>query len=553
MKVIVYDKNTKKGEFNNYGYGKLKLIEKCEVTEELNGRYDLELIVNREDSKVNYLKKWVIIYCDGQLFRIIEKFDNDKDNTIKVFCKHIFYDLNYGFIEDNRAVDCNVKAAMQVALPKDFEKDFVVDSDIEDINTLYFVKNYGADSMFDIIERWEQGELVRDNFNVSIKKAKGLDKGVTFTYKKIDAIEISEETENVVTRLYPTGKDGIRLEEKYIEIPNWNEEDYPPFHITREVKFEEVEGEGELRDLAKKEAEKIGLSKVNFTINVSELANTSLYKHMPNLMQVEVGDIVTIKHNKLDVRVKVKCIKKTHEKVKDTVKLEFGQPSSNFFDSVDNTNVSIAMPNLTKYEDNMFYYSNGKKITIKGDKLIKDAYLTYGVNDTVNLILYYNAFVEVVESCTIQMEIRIDNELISFSPKFTMETGFRNISFTFPLMNTSGGVSHSLEIKYKIVPNEDGLTPGLIYIEKEHEHVIVRGQNISASLAQEPPHAEVEEIYKFEEYTFKKYDGNASTNVEIIISKPNTIICDEIKNFDKAENLEENLKTKDQVDCIKNF
>lgn len=220
---------------------------------------------------------------------------------------------------------------------------------------------------------------------------------------------------------------------------------------------------------------------------------------------------------------------------------------------MDNTKVSIAMPNLTKYEDNMFYYSNGKKITIKGDKLIKDAYLTYGVNDTVNLILYYNAFVEVVENCTIQMEIRIDNELILFSPKFTMEVGFRNIAFTFPLMNTSGGVAHSLDIKYKIVPNEDGLTLGLIYIEKEHEHVIVRGQNISASLDQEPPHAEVEEIYKFEEYTFKKYDGNALSNVEVIINKPNIVISSEIKNFDRAENLEENLKTKDQVDCIKNF
>ena len=79
MKVIVYDKNTKKGGFNNYGYGKLRLLKKCEITEELNGRYDLELIIDREDPKAHYIKKWALISVDGEIFRVVDKFDNDFD------------------------------------------------------------------------------------------------------------------------------------------------------------------------------------------------------------------------------------------------------------------------------------------------------------------------------------------------------------------------------------------------------------------------------------------------------------------------------------------
>ena len=232
MKIIIYDKNTTKGNFTNYGYGKLKLVKKCEITEELNGRYDVELIIDMNDSKSSFLTKWTILSIDGQLFRIINIINNDKENTIKIYAKHIFYDFSYGFVEDKRAEGRTMQEAMQIALPDDFATTYEVSSDIETLNTLYFVKNSGTENIFSLIERWGMGELSRDNFNISINKNKGSDNGVTFTYKKIDAIEITEDVDEVITRLYPTGKDGLTLKEKYIYIPNWSKDDYLPFHIT---------------------------------------------------------------------------------------------------------------------------------------------------------------------------------------------------------------------------------------------------------------------------------------------------------------------------------
>ncbi|MGL5068458.1 MAG: phage tail spike protein [Sarcina sp.] len=505
MKIILFDKNTKKGQFINFGYGKLTKVLKCEVFEELNGRYDAELLISMNDSKQKLIKKWSIIYIDGQLFRVVKRTDIDKDNTIKIFTKHIFYDINSGFIIDNKADNKTMLEAMKIAIPSDFKGVFDVDSDITDINSLYFVKNNGAENIFGIIDRWGKGELTRDNFNIKINKAKGSDKGVTFTYQKIDAIEIDEDTENVVTRLYPTGKDGITLEEHYVTIPNWNEEDYPPFHITKEIKFEGAESTGELRVLAKKEAEKIGLARTNFKINVHDLSNTHLSKYIPVLSNVDVGDIVTIKHKKLNVRVKVKCIKKVHEKVTNKLTLEFGQPMENFFDAVDNSNNQVTIPDTTKYEDHMFFYFNDSEVIF--NKESNDVcYLRYGVGEETNLMLYFNIFCEVKENCKVNIKLKIDNEILNFQPQITLEKGFRNISFTYPLIRTKGGVAHTLNPILELSQNAS------LFVPAENIQIIIKGQNISMAM-KAPPGADVIETLNL-----------SPTNLEDLITKDSNLI-----------------------------
>ncbi|MGL4761884.1 MAG: phage tail spike protein [Sarcina sp.] len=510
MKIILFDKNTKKGQFINFGYGKLTKVLKCEVFEELNGRYDAELLISMNDSKQKLIKKWSIIYIDGQLFRVVKRTDIDKDNTIKIFTKHIFYDINSGFIIDNKADNKTMLEAMKIAIPSDFKGVFDVDSDITDINSLYFVKNNGVENIFGIIDRWGKGELTRDNFNIKINKAKGSDKGVTFTYQKIDAIEIDEDTENVVTRLYPTGKDGITLEEHYVTIPNWNEEDYPPFHITKEIKFEGAESTGELRVLAKKEAEKIGLARTNFKINVHDLSNTHLSKYIPALSNVDVGDIVTIKHKKLNVRVKVKCIKKVHEKVTNKLTLEFGQPMENFFDAVDNSNNQVTIPDTTKYEDHMFFYFNDNDLILNTDTF-DICHLRYGVTETTNLMLYFNLFLNLDVDLNCKLILKIDNVDVPFSPKLNLNKGDQHISFTYPMINTEGGKLHIFSAQFK------SDNKAKINIPKQHIQVAIRGQNVIGAM-KEPPHAEITEEFKFT--LMSNSNLNSNDSVKISFKKP---------------------------------
>lgn len=508
MKIIVFDKNTKIGHFNTYGYGKLREVKECKIIEELNGRYEAEVTVRLSDKRVQYLKKWAILMINGQLFRITNIETKDKEFTVKCYARHIFYDIDFGFIEDNRAENKTMEEALQIAIPDGF-KMFSVKSDITNKKNIYYVKNNGVNAVFRTIERWGEGELVRDNFKIAVNKSKGSDKGVTFTYKKLDAITVTHDLEDVITRLYPTGKEGISLKEKYIEIPQWNEEDYLPYHITKEVKFEDAENEGDLRAYATEYAKKIGLGKTNFKIDVADLLYTDLYQDVPQLMSVEVGDIVTIKHAKLDLRLKVKVIKKEEDLVNKRVILELGQALDNFFKSVDNSNVSVDMPSMEQYVDGLYYYSNGADISIFDDKA-RGGYLTYSVQFYAHLLVYINVFLECKKDATLSFRVKHDNEYLPLVPTEDITVGNRIISFTYPLLGVKENLRHDLEVE--IVCEK-----GNIIIPKNQLHIMLKGQGISGGGA-ERPHAEI-----IEQFDIKRLDTTdliTNTDVRISLQKP---------------------------------
>lgn len=512
MKILVFDKNTSKNKFTNYGYGKVDSVVSCVETEELNGRYDIELIVRVTCKKAKYLNKWAILWVDGQLFRIINKQINTSENTIKVVANHIFYDINAGFVPDTKAMDKTVAEAMYIGLPDDFKAMFEVSSDITKKNNLYFVKNNGVESVFAIIDRWEEGELIRNNFSYSINKAKGKDTGVTFTYKKIQAITVDEDITDVVTRLYPTGKDGISLEEKYIVVPNWSDEDYPPFHITREVKFDKAESTGILRELAIKEANRIGLSRMNIKIDVNELLKIREYSDKPELMNVQVGDIVTVKHPKLDLRVKVKVIKTVRDRKINTLTIELGQPNSSFFASVDNGRVEVPEVDLDGYKEKMFYYSNVKDIVIDkfqgmSQEICK---ITYGVSELTNLTLMVNIFLDCIEEGRAEVAMLLDNVTQEFIPKVNFEAGKRFLTYSLPIIGVKPNVAHDLVL---IMKAEDETN---IKIKAGHIHVMLRGQGVAGGNGGELPHANVEEILDMTKYEFESLD---TKDIDILISK----------------------------------
>lgn len=480
MKIIVFDKNTHHDQFTHHGYGKLRLVESCRETEELNGRYDVEVVVKLSDSKSHYLKKWAILYIDGQLFRITYVKDNSVNSLRTAFAKHIFYDIDYGFTEDSRAEGKKIDETLVIGRPEDFDYFEVLPTDIDDTKTIYFVKNNGASSVFETIERWGKGELVRDNFKYGVVESKGRDKGVTFTYKKIDAIEVLEDTEDIVTRLYPTGKDGISLQEKYVYIPNWNEEEYLPFHITREVKFEAAENEGDLRILAQKEAERIGLVKKNISIKVHDLAKTDLYKEMPALMEVEVGDVVTVKHPKLNVRVKMKCIKKETEKVSGEIRIELGDPLDNFFDSLASSigGGSVEIPDTSNLRNELFYYFNGADIQFK-NKDIQLASIRVAASVQTNLMCHVSINPNIEVNGLLKLRITINNKEVQYSPIINLPVGYSVQTISFPFIAVDGGQTQVVKLW--------GEFDGVGVIEMNRLHFSITGQNVAMGLIKIEP------------------------------------------------------------------
>lgn len=486
--ICIYDKKTTKGNFDNNGLGVLSEPISCYITEELNGDYSLELEYSANSKKAKHLEEWNIIKADGQLFRIykVEK-NSDGKNIIKVWAKHIFYDLTYYFIEEMKAENCSVKTAMQKSLVGDLILIYTVDSDIITANSISVVEKNPVEAIFSIINIWGLGELKRDNFDIKILKSIGKDAGVLIVQgKNISGLKFNSDTTSVVTKLYPVGKNGIKLAEKYISVPNWNSDKYPPFPIIKKVEFKEAEDEVTLRTLAQESANVIGLSKVSIDIDFIELSKTKEYEKYKHLQTVNVGDFVIVRHKDFDIDVKVPVLK-----IKKDIltcvnsKVELGQPKNSILSQLDMVDIKTSIDELgnkvTESLTSMLYYANPIALTI-GTTAIEPMYLGVTAVAATNLSMNFSMYCIASAACTVTIQIQLDNKDISFTPKQKLQQGDNVIGIPIGIPQVSSG-PHYIGVFLKV-------DTGTLNIPIYNLQCMVDGRNLQGGLSAEPAHAE---------------------------------------------------------------
>lgn len=486
--ICIYDKKTTKGNFNNNGLGILNEPISCYITEELNGDYSLELEYAGNSKKAKYLEEWNIIKADGQLFRIykVEK-NSEGKNIIKVWAKHIFYDLAYYFIEEMKAENCSVKTALQKCLVGDLILIYTADSDIITANSISVVEKNPVEGIFSIINIWGCGELKRDNFDVKILKNIGKDAGVLIAQgKNISGLKFNSDTTSVVTKLYPVGKNGVKLTEKYISVPNWNSESYPPFPIIKKVEFKEAEDEVTLRALATESANVIGLSKVSIDIDFIELSKTKEYENYKHLQTVNVGDVVIVRHKDFNIDVKVPVLKIKKDLLTCVnSKVELGQPKSSILSQLDTADIKTSIDELgNKVEEtltSMLYYANPVALTI-GTTAIQPMYLGVTAVADTNLSMNFSMYCTASAACTVTIQIQLDNKDITFTPKQKLQQGDNVIGIPIGIPQVSSG-PHYIGIFLKV-------DTGTLTIPMYNLQCMVDGRNLQGGLSAEPAHAE---------------------------------------------------------------
>ncbi|QGG47355.1 phage tail spike protein [Heliorestis convoluta] len=384
--ILVYDK--KESNFSRNGLAVLQECESCTIMEKLNGLYELNLAYPLHLKKAAYLQPFNIIKAEGQLFRLYHVEKDSRRNLLYAKGRHIFYDLAHFFIEDKRAVDKTCLEVMNMVLQETgLSGLYQIDSDISDKQTQYVIQKNGAEAFFLIVNRW-RGELYRDNFSITIKKPQPNNKGVTVQYGK-NVLGITEKisADEVVTALYPVGARGLTLPEKYVtaalignttlsggtassetntpsggtmpsdsttsndttmssgstttgqtaitndtttpsySTTSMNPDDYPSFPLIKKVEFLDAEDEETLRQEALDYLAKHSTFSVNYQIDFIQLAQTAEYENYQSLLQVKVGDTVTVKHKLLglDFTIKVIALEKDLLSAQNS-KVELGEP-----------------------------------------------------------------------------------------------------------------------------------------------------------------------------------------------------------------------------------
>lgn len=289
-------------------------------------------------------------YSKKQLFRI---YDYTKTETeVTAYARHIFYDSAGEMLVDVRPTDKTGREALDIILSGTKYK---AKTNIKTRSTAYYIRKnimeaIGGDNENSFINRWG-GERMYDNFTVIINDRLGGDYGASAEFgRNMTGIEADISIDDVITRIIPVSYNGHTLEgeEPWIDSPLIGSYANPRAAV---IKFEDVklledcqEGEEgfstlellreELKRRCTKEYENgLDKPKVNYKVDLVEVANTEDYKDYKKLTTIGIGDDVLTKDRKLKINVTARCIRLVYDCIEEeNAEVELGNFIENYFD-----------------------------------------------------------------------------------------------------------------------------------------------------------------------------------------------------------------------------
>ena len=356
--------------FNHNGYGVLQAL-KAEVTEELNGMFELELTLPNTEKTSGQLENIInfnIIKAPtpngAQLFRIYQVKKN-MAGYIQVNARHIFYDGLFNMVSLATGEHSSINAAIKNIYQKAAQgTSFNVSGDIPGtISYEYSNCNIVSCLLGDdgIIKALGSGELLRDNFNIYIKSRIGSDKGFKVQYRKnLAGLDIEDNTENIITRIKPIALDidgsKLYLPETYINSPRVGSYFMPLYGVLNcnDIKV----GKGDylsttdafaaMRQRANAFFSGGGdMPLVNAKINFVLLGDTLEYADFKGLEQISLGDTVKTEYPRLNFTMESHCIKYIYNAITGRYKsIELGSFRNDFAKNTSN-NISSLQTEVT--------------------------------------------------------------------------------------------------------------------------------------------------------------------------------------------------------------
>lgn len=274
------------------------------IKEEINGDFILTVRYPITDSGIYQLIKEDMLIkapapvLGAQLFRIKKPIEND--DSLDITAYHVSDDIMKRSITPVSVVGqgCAMALSQMVQNAKTELGDFSFTSDIMDsrtfntteTETLYSVLMDGKHS---IVGTWE-GELVRDNFALSIKRSRGADRGVVITtHKNLKSYQRTKNSQGVVTRIHarstfkPDGAEDEVTLRVTVDSPLINSY---PYINEKEYENNNAETVEELRKWAEAKFTNEGIDKVSDAIEIEAYELDGQVVHL--------GDTVNLKSRK---------------------------------------------------------------------------------------------------------------------------------------------------------------------------------------------------------------------------------------------------------------
>ncbi|MCI8992300.1 MAG: hypothetical protein HFG80_06180 [Eubacterium sp.] len=359
--------------FSTNGIGNLPNASKCEVVEERNGSYELELEYPVSGKRYSELELRRIIvarpnpYSSPQPFRIYD-ISKSMNGLVTVKAEHISYDMS-GYpvapftagsvitaldgVRNGCITPCPFEFLTDIDDGVSAEKKMIVTKP----ETMRSLLGGSDNSILDIFG----GEYEFDQYRVILHKKRGTNRGVAIRYgKNMTDLKQEENCSNVYTAVYPyfLFEDSETGQSILIEIPEKTVAAPGTYNFTRICPLDvsgswnntyewedEYPSEEEIREIAKKyiSDNKIGIPKVSLTVSFELLSQAKEYELLSLLEQVHLCDTVNVIFPELKVSAVSQCIKTTYNVLTGKyISIELGESRSNLASAIASRNEEVS-------------------------------------------------------------------------------------------------------------------------------------------------------------------------------------------------------------------
>lgn len=376
---------------------KIILPLKAQVHKEDNGEFYLDIETNLD--YIDDIVEGNIIVAPTptgeQAFRISSPERSRKKITARA--KHVYYDAENLLIMDSYVVDKNCNDALNhINEATDVESPFTMLSNIATIDSYRCVRSTLDEAVKTILGRWG-GHLVRDNYTIKILSSIGTDNGVTIRYaKNLKEITAQENWQDVVTKLLPTGADGIMLNDldesvdPYVYPANGLSYDIP---YTKTIAFEQdipqelyEDADGNLNETAYKQALINDLrtqAQAYIDINCVPQVNYTLKANIDRI--TDIGDTIEVIDERLNLDLLTNVIAYDYDCILGRyTEIEFGnfkkklsQLTQNITNTVveqvtvgSGTSISTLEAEIAQVQAQIMGVMNGSYVIYDGDQIL---------------------------------------------------------------------------------------------------------------------------------------------------------------------------------------
>lgn len=382
-------------DFSTNGLGRLVDATRCEITEEANGKYELEMDYPAISRFSDYFENGYQIKAkpndleEYHIFEIKQTFKDTFTNSIVIYAQSRTYKLGNRQVRlvtvDNRN---GAEAMKLIEQNMDEPCDIKLYSDINTASSTTFearnVLNCIAGEQGSLLQYWG-GEIKREPFKLSLLRRRGRDNVGTVRYgKDLKGLTIKFDWQSIVTKVLPfaelqSGADGTsqRIYGDAVKSEYINK--YPDVYA-QYVQFTENQGVKDLSSLNKAAGKYFTTlypgsdkPKVSIELEIEKLTDSEEAKEFAKMRNYNLFDTFTVYHKFYDIDIQTKVTGIVYDALAEkTIKITAGDIQVAFYKQ-QSQDFQEAIKTLTKkdYMSNFIDYITDLINGVKGGSILQ--------------------------------------------------------------------------------------------------------------------------------------------------------------------------------------